>query len=247
MNDLYVWTVIGGLALMTYINRFSFLGIFAGRDVPPAVRRALAYVPSAVLPAIIAAEVFGDADMIVKVKEPQAAERAMLREGQVLFTYLHLAPDPEQARDLMVRRHLHRLRDRDRRAGGLPLLAPMSEVAGRLAPQAGALGAAEGERRRGVLLGGVPGVKPGQGRRHRRRRRRHPCGPHGRRHGRRCHRARPLAAAPARPRRHVRRPFAPALRHPRDRSRTGAARRPGDRRGAGARRRGAEARHPRRC
>jgi branched-subunit amino acid transport protein len=60
MNDLYVWTVIGGLALMTYINRFSFLGILAGRDVPPAVRRALAYVPSAVLPAIIAPMVLVD-------------------------------------------------------------------------------------------------------------------------------------------------------------------------------------------
>ena len=86
-----------------------------------------------------AEEVFARAEMIVKVKEPQAVERAMLREGQLLFTYLHLAPDPEQTRDLLASGATciayETVTDR---AGGLPLLAPMSEVAGRLAPQVGA-------------------------------------------------------------------------------------------------------------
>ncbi len=99
----------------------------------------------------------------------------MLREGQILFTYLHLAPDPEQTKDLLAsRRHLHRLRDRDRRArGGLPLLAPMSEVAGRMSPQVGAWTLQKANGGRGVLLGGVPGVAPAQGGGARRRRRRH--------------------------------------------------------------------------
>src|SRR5690606_12903052 len=83
-----------------------------------------------------AAEVFTNADLIVKVKEPQPGERKMLRPGQVLFTYLHLAPDPEQTRDLMASGATciaYETVTDDR--GGLPLLAPMSEVAGRLAPQ----------------------------------------------------------------------------------------------------------------
>jgi alanine dehydrogenase len=81
--------------------------------------------------------VFAWADMIVKVKEPQPQECRMLRPGQVLFTYLHLAPDPEQAQGAARQRlHRDRLRDRHRRRGGLPLLAPMSEVAGRMAMQA---------------------------------------------------------------------------------------------------------------
>ena len=108
-----------------------------------------------------AQEVFAGADMIVKVKEPQAAERAMLREGQVLFTYLHLAPDPDQTRDLMASGATciayETVTDR---AGGLPLLAPMSEVAGRLAPQMGAWTLQKANGGRGVLMGGVPGVGP---------------------------------------------------------------------------------------
>ena len=82
-----------------------------------------------------AAEVFAAADMIVKVKEPQPVERKMLREGQILFTYLHLAPDPAQTKDLMESGATciaYETVTDDR--GGLPLLAPMSEVAGRLAP-----------------------------------------------------------------------------------------------------------------
>ncbi len=108
-----------------------------------------------------AEEVFAAADMIVKVKEPQAIERKMLREGQILFTYLHLAPDPEQTRDLMesgcTAIAYETVTDR---SGGLPLLAPMSEVAGRLAPQVGAWTLQKANGGRGVLMGGVPGVGP---------------------------------------------------------------------------------------
>lgn len=108
-----------------------------------------------------AEEVFADAGMIVKVKEPQAVERKRLREGQLLFTYLHLAPDPEQTRDLLasgVTAIAYETVTDDR--GGLPLLAPMSEVAGRLAPQVGAWTLQKANGGRGVLLGGVPGVGP---------------------------------------------------------------------------------------
>jgi alanine dehydrogenase len=108
-----------------------------------------------------AEEVFARAELIVKVKEPQAVERKRLREGQVLFTYLHLAPDPEQTRDLLdsgcTAIAYETVTDR---SGGLPLLAPMSEVAGRLAPQMGAWTLQKANGGRGVLLGGVPGVAP---------------------------------------------------------------------------------------
>jgi len=119
------------------------------------------YVAAGALMVGTAAEVFAQADMIVKVKEPQAGERKMLREGQVLFTYLHLAPDPEQTRDLLASGctaiAYETVTDR---AGGLPLLAPMSEVAGRLAPQVGAWTLQKANGGRGVLMGGVPGVGP---------------------------------------------------------------------------------------
>ncbi|SDO09117.1 alanine dehydrogenase [Lutimaribacter pacificus] len=108
-----------------------------------------------------AQEVFATADMIVKVKEPQAPERKMLREGQVLFTYLHLAPDPEQTHDLLASgctAIAYETVTDDR--GGLPLLAPMSEVAGRLAPQCGAWALQKANGGSGVLMGGVPGVRP---------------------------------------------------------------------------------------
>ncbi len=110
-----------------------------------------------------AEDVFAAADMIVKVKEPQAVERKMLREGQLLFTYLHLAPDPEQTKDLLASGATciaYETVTDDR--GGLPLLAPMSEVAGRLAPQVGAYTLQKANGGRGVLLGGVPGVGPGK-------------------------------------------------------------------------------------
>ncbi|MBL6958926.1 MAG: alanine dehydrogenase [Rhodospirillales bacterium] len=110
-----------------------------------------------------AVEIFAASEMIVKVKEPQAGECKMLRPGQVLFTYLHLAPDPDQA---------HLLQKSDCTAiayetvtngsGGLPLLAPMSQVAGRLSVQAGAQCLEIYRGGRGVLLGGVPSVAPGK-------------------------------------------------------------------------------------
>jgi alanine dehydrogenase len=108
-----------------------------------------------------AEEVFAEAELVVKVKEPQAVERKRLREGQVLFTYLHLAPDPDQTRDLLdsgvTAIAYETVTDRN---GGLPLLAPMSEVAGRLAPQVGAWTLQKANGGRGVLMGGVPGVGP---------------------------------------------------------------------------------------
>ena len=110
-----------------------------------------------------AQDVFATADMIVKVKEPQAIERQMLGEGQVLFTYLHLAPDPEQTKDLLASGctaiAYETVTDKQ---GGLPLLAPMSEVAGKLAPQVGAWTLQKANGGRGVLMGGVPGVGPAQ-------------------------------------------------------------------------------------
>ena len=108
-----------------------------------------------------AAEVFSRADMIVKVKEPQAAERAMLRAEQILFTYLHLAPDPEQCRDLVNSGAICVAYETvTQPGGGLPLLAPMSEVAGRMAIQAGAHCLERAHGGMGVLLGGVAGVPP---------------------------------------------------------------------------------------
>lgn len=108
-----------------------------------------------------AAEVFAKAEMIVKVKEPQSVERAMLRKGQILYTYLHLAPDPEQTRDLMASGAVCIAYETVTDAqGGLPLLKPMSQVAGRMSVQAGATALEKAHGGRGVLLGGVPGVLP---------------------------------------------------------------------------------------
>ncbi len=108
-----------------------------------------------------AEEVFSRSEMIVKVKEPQPVERKRLREGQVLFTYLHLAPDPDQTRDLLASGATCIAYETVTDArGGLPLLAPMSEVAGRLAPQVGAWTLQKANGGSGVLLGGVPGVAP---------------------------------------------------------------------------------------
>ncbi|CAN7530582.1 alanine dehydrogenase [Mesorhizobium caraganae] len=110
-----------------------------------------------------AADVFAKSDMIVKVKEPQPNEWVQLRDGQILYTYLHLAPDPEQTKGLLasgVTAIAYETVTDDR--GGLPLLAPMSEVAGRLSIQAGATALQKANGGRGVLLGGVPGVLPGK-------------------------------------------------------------------------------------
>ena len=108
-----------------------------------------------------AGEIFASAELIVKVKEPQAGERAMLREGQVLFTYLHLAPDPEQTKDLVESGAICIAYETVTSPhGGLPLLAPMSKVAGRMAIQAGAYCLEHPHGGLGMLLGGVPGVDP---------------------------------------------------------------------------------------
>ncbi len=105
--------------------------------------------------------VFTSSDMIVKVKEPQPSEWTQLREGQILYTYLHLAPDPDQARGLMesgvTAVAYETVTDSH---GGLPLLAPMSEVAGRLSIQAAAYALTAHRGGRGLLMGGVPGVLP---------------------------------------------------------------------------------------
>jgi alanine dehydrogenase len=106
-------------------------------------------------------EVFDAADMIVKVKEPQLIECAMLTPKHVLFTYLHLAPDPDQARALMKSGCTAIAYETVvGREGGLPLLAPMSEVAGRMSAQVGAAALLAPAGGRGLLMGGVPGVAP---------------------------------------------------------------------------------------
>ncbi len=119
------------------------------------------YVAAGATIAANAAEVFAKAQMIVKVKEPQPSEWVQLREGQILFTYLHLAPDPRQAEGLMASGctavAYETVVGPD---GSLPLLAPMSEVAGRLSIEAAGLALQKQSGGRGILLGGVPGVLP---------------------------------------------------------------------------------------
>lgn len=106
-------------------------------------------------------DVWARADMVVKVKEPQAVERARLKPDQILFTYLHLAPDPDQTRDLVASKAVCIAYETvTSPTGGLPLLAPMSEVAGRMSIQAGAYFLEKAHGGLGVLLGGVPGVDP---------------------------------------------------------------------------------------
>ena len=108
-----------------------------------------------------AEDVFAQAEMIVKVKEPQGDEIARLRPGQILFTYLHLAPDPEQTAGLIKSGATCIAYETvESKSGGLPLLAPMSEVAGRMSVQAGAYFLEKAHGGHGVLLGGVPGVDP---------------------------------------------------------------------------------------
>ncbi len=110
-----------------------------------------------------AAECFERGEMIVKVKEPQPAECALLRPGQILYTYLHLAPDPVQAQALMASGCVAIAYETiTNAAGGLPLLAPMSEVAGRMSIQAGAAHLEKSKGGMGLLLGGVPGVAAAQ-------------------------------------------------------------------------------------
>lgn len=109
----------------------------------------------------LASEIFERAEMVIKVKEPQPQECAMLRPGQILYTYLHLAPDPEQTKALIKSKAVciaYETVTDDK--GHLPLLKPMSQVAGRLAIQVGAKALQKDGGGRGVLLGGVPGVAP---------------------------------------------------------------------------------------
>jgi alanine dehydrogenase len=122
-----------------------------------------AYIAAGATIASDADAVFAAAEMIVKVKEPQPEECKRLRPGQLLFTYLHLAPDPEQARALIASGAVCIAYETvTSKHGGLPLLAPMSEVAGRMAVQAGAYWLEKPQGGKGILLGGVPGVAPGR-------------------------------------------------------------------------------------
>jgi alanine dehydrogenase len=108
-------------------------------------------------------EVFAGADLVVKVKEPQAVERKKLRPGQVLFTFLHLAPDPDQAKELVASGAIAIAYETvTSPQGTLPLLAPMSEIAGRMSVHVGATCLEKSRGGRGVLLSGVPGVAPGK-------------------------------------------------------------------------------------
>ena len=107
--------------------------------------------------------IFAECEMVVKVKEPQSVERKKLREGQILYTYLHLAPDADQTKELLdsgVTAIAYETVTGPR--GQLPLLKPMSQVAGRMSVQAGATALEKAHGGRGVLLGGVPGVMPGK-------------------------------------------------------------------------------------
>jgi alanine dehydrogenase len=134
-------------------------GLGAGLNDEEYVRQGAEIVPTA-------ADVWSQAEMIVKVKEPVSNdvgdEFSMMRPGQILYTYLHLAPDPEQCRRLLERKVIGIAYETIEAAdGSLPLLVPMSEVAGRMAVQAGATCLEKPRGGRGVLLGGVPGVEPG--------------------------------------------------------------------------------------
>ena len=156
-----------------------------------------------------AATVWAAADLLLKVKEPIASEYDHLRAGQTLFTYLHLAADRPLTEALVASGTTavayETIEDAE---GRLPLLAPMSEIAGRLAAQAGAYFLQDPLGGRGLLIGGVPGVAAGARDRPRRRRRRHARGADRLRHGRRRHDPGPLAAAAARARRALRGPRA---------------------------------------
>lgn len=133
-------------------------GAGAGSGLPDDeyIRVGAEIVPSA-------EEVYGRSEMIWKVKEPIAPEYPLLREDQILYTYLHLAPDPTQTAALLAAKVVgiayETVENEDR---SLPLLVPMSEVAGRLSIQAGAMALEKHHGGRGVLLGGVPGVEPGR-------------------------------------------------------------------------------------
>jgi alanine dehydrogenase len=147
-------------AVREYVARGHEVVVEAGAGLGIGAENS-AYVDAGATIAATPEEVFGVADMIVKVKEPQPGEWAMLRPGQILFTYLHLAPDPEQTRGLIesgaTAIAYETVTDGK---GQLPLLAPMSEVAGRLSIEAAGAALRAHSGGRGLLLGGVPGVAP---------------------------------------------------------------------------------------
>ncbi len=144
--------VLTGRGHRVIVEQGAGAGMDAGDD---DYRRAGAAV------AATADEVFGEAELVVKVKEPLAPERARLRAGQAIFTYLHLAPDPEQARDLVASGVTAIAYETvTSPQGGLPLLAPMSEVAGRMAVQVAAHYLERPQGGRGVLVSGATGVPP---------------------------------------------------------------------------------------
>lgn len=147
-------------AVREYVSRGHQVLVETGAGAGIAADDA-AYEAAGAAIVATAEEVFASAQMIVKVKEPQPSEWVQLRDDQILFTYLHLAPDPEQAKGLMASGvaavAYETVTDR---SGGLPLLAPMSEVAGRLSIEAAGSALMAYNGGRGVLLGGVPGVAP---------------------------------------------------------------------------------------
>lgn len=135
-----------------FVEKGAGLGIGASDDAYAAAEAQIVDT---------AADVFAIADMIIKVKEPQPSETAMLCAGQILYTYLHLAPDPDQTTALVKSGATCIAYETVTAANGsLPLLKPMSQVAGRMSIQAGATALEKANGGRGVLLGGVPGVKP---------------------------------------------------------------------------------------
>src|SRR5947209_2513289 len=148
------------MAVREYVSHGHEVLVQAGAGTGIGAADA-AYVAAGARIVASAADVFSAADMIVKVKEPQPAEWKMLRKGQILFTYLHLAPDPEQTHGLLESGCTAVAYETVTDAkGGLPLLAPMSEVAGRLAIEAAAFALRKPAGGIGKLLGGVPGVLP---------------------------------------------------------------------------------------
>ncbi len=213
---------------------------------PGSASKTQAYVAAGAKIAPTAAEIFARADMIVKVKEPQPQEWAQLHKGQILFTYLHLAADAEQARGLMqsgvTAVAYETVTDDARRPA-----APRPDERGRRTPvdPGGGDGAAEAQWRARRPPRRRPRRPAGQGHRDRRRRGRHRSGADGGRRRRRGHRPRQVAAPAPRPRRHVPRPHPHPLLDPRCGRRGGLLGRRRDRRGADPRRRGPEARHPR--
>ena len=159
-NEFRVGMVPAGVRILTHAGHRVMIQIGAGEGSGIADQ---AYVDTGADLVATAAEVYEQAEMIVKVKEPLPEELPLITENQILFTYLHLAPAPELTRHLMdckcigVAYETIQFPD-----GSLPLLAPMSEVAGRLAPQVGAHYLEKVHGGRGVLLGGVPGVDRGK-------------------------------------------------------------------------------------